>query len=79
MTIPFRLLWGAVLAAAILGLMLLPNPDARADPGTPGPQPPGYNCTQTGQTYPTFHPCPGDVTGSLRGGGNHRWPDGEDD
>jgi hypothetical protein len=68
-----------LLAAYLFVFGVLCAPVAHADPNTPGPQPPGYSCTQTGKTYPTFVPCPGDVVGPLRGGGNHRWTDGSDD
>lgn len=75
--IVLSLLW---LIAVLTLVWALTLPNAEADPGgTPGPRPPGYSCTQTGETRPTFFPCPGDWNGPLRGGGNHRWTDGSDD
>jgi hypothetical protein len=66
-----------VLILALLAVVFAP--DADADPTKVPPQPPLPNyCSQTATGSPTYRPCPGDVTGPLRGGGNHRWPDGSD-
>lgn len=73
-----RIILAALWLLAVLALVWALAPSADASP-TPQPAPPGYTCTQTMETYPTYTPCPGDVTGPLRGGGNHRWPDGDDD
>lgn len=63
-------------AAAAVGLAF-GAPDASADPPDPG----YTTCIENGQvnTYLSpFYPCP-NMFGPSYGGGNHRWPNGQDD
>jgi hypothetical protein len=64
--------WPLMISISVAGMLALsPAP-------TPQPPLPNY-CSQTATGSPTYRPCPGDVTGPLRGGDNHRWPDGSDE